>query len=81
MDRRPLLTGGMALQYSIPVSVVGSRIILTVPAELAGQVRPLPGATWNCSTLLDTNYIPPLYASGDNGFHEADTIGRQPWPQ
>jgi len=81
VDRRPTLTGGMALQYSIPVSVVGSRIILTVPAVLAAQVQPLPGATWNCSTVLDPNYIPPQYASGDNGFHEADTIGRQPWPQ
>jgi hypothetical protein len=85
VDRRPLLTGGTALQYSIPVSVSGSRIILTVPAVLAAQVRAavvLPGATWNCSTLLDTNYVFPTGDNvGDNGFHQADTIGRQPWPQ
>jgi hypothetical protein len=85
VDRRPLLTGGTALQYSIPVSVSGSRIILTVPAALAAQVRAavvLPGATWNCSTLGDPNYVFPTGDNvGDNGFHEADTIGRQPWPQ
>jgi hypothetical protein len=85
VDRRPLLTGGTALQYSIPVSVSGSRIILTVPAALAAQVRAavmLPGATWNCSTVLDPNYVFPTGPQvGDNGFHEADTIGRQPWPQ
>src|SRR6516165_4109796 len=33
-DRRPALTGGSALLYSIPVSVSGSRITLTVPADL-----------------------------------------------
>ena len=88
VDRRPLLTGGSALQYSIPVSVSGSRIILTVPAALAAQVRAavvLPGATWNCSTLLDPNYVSDIGEIGVNagnfGVHETDTIGRQPWPQ
>jgi hypothetical protein len=36
------------LLYSIPVSVSGSRITITVPAALAAQVRAavvLPGAT------------------------------------
>ena len=78
IDRRPALTGQPALQYSIPVSVSGSRIILTVPAALAAEVRAavvLPGATWNCFTLR-SNRI-----GGTDGFHQADTIGRQPWPQ
>src|SRR6266571_6167477 len=35
VDRRPALTGQPALLYSIPVSVSGSRITLTVPAALA----------------------------------------------
>jgi hypothetical protein len=77
-DRRPALTGGSALLYSIPVSVSGSRITITVPAALAAQIRAavvLPGATWNCFTLRDNG------SGGDNGFHQADTIGRQPWPQ
>jgi hypothetical protein len=85
VDRRPTLAGGTALQYSIPVSVSGSRIIVTVPPTLAAEVRAavmLPGATWNCSTVLDTNYLFPTGPEvGDNGFHEAGTIGRQPWPQ
>ena len=54
IDRRPALTGQPALLYSIPVSVSGSRITLTVPAALAAQVRAavvLPGATWNCFTV------------------------------
>src|SRR6516164_1649293 len=38
VDRRPALTGQPALQYSIPVSISGSRITLTVPAALAAQV-------------------------------------------
>jgi hypothetical protein len=41
------------LFYSIPVSVSGSRITLTVPTALAAQVQAavvLPGATWNCDT-------------------------------
>ena len=48
VDRRPALTGGTALLYSIPVSVSGSRITLTVPAALGAKVRAavvLPGAT------------------------------------
>jgi len=78
IDRRPALTGQPALVYSIPVSVSGSRITITVPAALAAQVRAavvLPGATWNCFTLR-SNRI-----GGTDGFHQADTIGRQPWPQ
>lgn len=78
IDRRPALTGGSPLQYSIPVSVSGSRIIITVPAALAAQVRAavvLAGATWNCTTVrVNTGY-------GTDGVHVADTIGRQPWPQ
>jgi len=78
IDRRPALTGGTALLYSIPVSVSGSRITLTVPAALAARVRAavvLPGATWNCITLRADG---PL---GSVGIHGADDIGRQPWPQ
>jgi hypothetical protein len=77
IDRRPALTGQPALQYSIPVSVSGSRITLTVPAALAAKVRAavvLPGATWNCSTVL-------VHTFGTDDAHLADTIGRQPWPQ
>ena len=78
IDRRPALTGGPALLYSIPVSVSGSRITLTVPAALAAQVRAavvLPGASWNCLTVRADG---PM---GTLGVHSADTIGRQPWPQ
>jgi hypothetical protein len=75
-DRRPELMDQPALVYSIPVSVSGSRITITVPAALAAQVRAavvLPGATWNCTTLL---------ATGNHGVHGADDIGgRRPWPQ
>jgi hypothetical protein len=77
-DRRPALTGGSALLYSIPVSVSGSRVTITVPAALAAQIRAavvLPGATWNCFTGRDNS------TGGDNGVHGADTTGRQPWPQ
>jgi hypothetical protein len=80
IDRRPALTGGSPLQYSIPVSVSGSRVILTVPAPLAAEVRGavvLPGATWNCLTVWDNtaNHNP------SDAIHAADGIGRQPWPQ
>jgi hypothetical protein len=86
VDRRPALTGGSALQYSIPVSVSGSRITLTVPAPLAAQVQAavvLPGATWNCFTLWNNTF---LLGHGTDAIHAgagvgADTIGRQPWPQ
>jgi hypothetical protein len=77
-DRRPALTGGTALLYSIPVSVSGSRVIITVPAALAAQVKAavvLPGATWNCFTVRANS------TGGTDGVHQADTIGRQPWPQ
>ena len=69
IDRRPALTGGTALLYSIPVSVSGSRITLTVPAALAAQVRAavvLPGATWNCLTVRADG---PM---GSDGVHSAD---------
>ena len=78
IDRRPALTGGTALLYSIPVSVSGSRITLTVPAALAAQVRAavvLPGASWNCLTVRADG---PM---GSVGVHRTDTVGRQPWPQ
>ena len=86
VDRRPALTGGPALQYSIPVSVSGSRITLTVPADLAAQVKAavvLPGATWNCLTLWNNTF---LLDHGTDAIHGpagvgADTIGRKPWPQ
>jgi len=81
VDRRAALTGGSALLYSIPVSVSGSRITLTVPAALAAKVRAavvLPGATWNCSTVLVNTF---LLGRGTDDAHLADTIGRQPWPQ
>jgi hypothetical protein len=81
LDRRPALTGGLALQYSIPVSVSGSRITLTVPAELAAQVRAavvLAGATWNCDTGWDNT---ALLGIGTDAIHLADVIGRHPWPQ
>ena len=82
-DRRPALTGGTALLYSIPVSVSGSRIIITVPAALAAQIRAavvLPGATWNCSTLWN-NTGTALFPIGTQAIHGIDEIGRQPWPQ
>jgi hypothetical protein len=78
VDRRPALTGGSALLYSIPVSVSGSSITLTVPATLASQVQPLPGATWNCDTGWSNT---ALFEIGTNANHLADAIGRQPWPQ
>ena len=77
-DRRPALTGGTALLYSIPVSVSGSRVTITVPAALAAQLRAavvLPGATWNCFTLRANS------SGGTDAVHQADVIGRQPWPQ
>jgi hypothetical protein len=85
-DRRPGLTGQPALLYSIPVSVSGSRITITVPAELAAQVKAavvLPGATWNCLTLWNNTF---LLEHGTDAIHGpagigADMIGRQPWPQ
>jgi hypothetical protein len=76
IDRRPALAGQPALLYSIPVSVSGSRMTITVPAALAAQVRAavvLPSATWNCLTLWGTG---PM---GTDSAHGADTIGRQPW--
>ena len=78
VDRRPALTGGSALIYSIPVSVSGSRITITVPAALAAQVQPLPGATWNCDTGWSNT---ALFGIGTDANHIADAIGRQPWPQ
>src|SRR5262249_19066208 len=85
-DRRPELTGGSAQQYSIPVSISGSRIILTVPAALAAQVRAavvLPGATWNCTTARLNTFLlgDGMLGHPSLGVHDADTIGRQPWPQ
>ena len=86
-DRRPLLTGGSALQYSIPMSVSGSRITLTVPGALAAQVRAavvLPGATWNCSTAWLNTYLlgDGMLGHASEGVHGADDIGgRRPWPQ
>ena len=77
IDRRPALTGQPALVYSIPVTVSGSHITVTVPAALAAQVRAavvLPGATWNCLTAW-------ISAPGTDAVHLADAIGRQPWPQ
>jgi hypothetical protein len=78
-DRRPELTDQPALVYSIPVSVSGSRITITVPAALAAQVRAavvLPGATWNCGTLWSNT------GQGNDSVHGADDIGgRRPWPQ
>jgi hypothetical protein len=81
VDRRPALTGGAALMYSIPVSISGSRITLTVPAALAAQVRAavvLPAATWNCDTGWDNT---ALFGIGTEAIHIADVIGRHPWPQ
>jgi hypothetical protein len=79
LDRRPALTGGSPVQYSIPVSVSGSRIILTVPAALAALVQPLPGASWYCITGWNNT---ALFGMGTNAFHFADLLGgRQPWPQ
>ena len=87
VDRRPLLTGGSALQYSIPVSVSGSRITITVPGALAAQVRAavvLPGATWNCGTgWLNTFLVGDgMLGHASDAVHSADDIGgRRPWPQ
>jgi hypothetical protein len=79
IDRRPALTGGSALLYSIPVSVSGSRITLTVPAALAAQVQPLPSATWGCTTGWNNTF---LLGIGSDAIHVADDIGGQhPWPQ
>ncbi len=81
VDRRPALTGQPALHYSIPVSVSGSSITLTVPAALAAQVQAavaLPGATWNCDTGWSNT---TLFGIGTDANHLADAIGRQPWPQ
>jgi hypothetical protein len=81
VDRRPALTGQPALFYSIPLSVSGSRITLTVPSALAAQVRAavvLPGATWNCNTGWNNT---ALLGIGTDAFHIADGIGRHPWPQ
>ena len=81
VDRRPALTGGSALMYSIPVSILGSLITITVPAALAAQVRAavvLPGATWNCDTGWSNT---ALFGIGTDANHIADAIGRQPWPQ
>jgi len=83
IDRRPTLTGGSALQYSIPVSVSGSRIIITVPAALAAEVRAavvLPGATWNCITVT-ARVNATDGPVGAHGLESPDAIGRQPWPQ
>ena len=80
VDRRPALTGGSALMYSIPVSISGSRITITVPAALAAQVRAavvLPGATWNCDTGWDNT---ALFGIGTEAIHIADVIGRHPCP-
>ena len=75
IDRRPTLTGGVPLQYSIPVSVSGSRIIITVPAALAAEVRAavLPGATWSCITASGKPRLP--------GTKFADFAPDNPWPQ
>jgi hypothetical protein len=81
VDRRPELTGDPALQYSIPVSVSGSRITITVPEELAAQVQAavvLPGATWNCFTLWNNTF---LFGNGTDAIHVTDTIEQQLWPQ
>jgi hypothetical protein len=82
-DRRPALTGQPALLYSIPVSVSGSRITITIPEALAAQVKAsvvLPGATWNCITLWAKNVLHRTEETSD--VHGADDIGgRRPWPQ
>jgi hypothetical protein len=72
LDRRPALTGGSPVLYSIPVSVSGSRIILTVPAGLAALVQPLPGANWYCITGWNNT---GLFGIGTNVFHFADILG------
>jgi hypothetical protein len=80
-DRRPELTGGSCLQYSIPVSVSGSRITITVTEELAAQVQAavvLPGATWNCFTVWNNTF---LLGHGTFALHLIDPIAQQPWPQ
>jgi hypothetical protein len=81
VDRRPALTGQPALFYSIPVSVSGSRITLTVPAALAAQVQAvvvLPGATWNCDTGWSNTVLLGIETDAS---HLADEIGRHSWPQ
>jgi hypothetical protein len=82
VDRRPALMGQPALVYSIPVSVSGSRITITVPAALAAQVEAsvvLPGAAWNCITGWDNT---TLLGIGTHAFHITDGIGgTHPWPQ
>lgn len=81
VDRRPALTGQPAMHYSIPASVSGSSITLTVPAALAAQVQAavvLPGATWNCDTGWSNT---SLFGIGTDANHLADAIGRHPWPQ
>ena len=79
IDRRPALIGQPALLYSIPVSVSGSSITLTVPAALAAQVQPLAGATWNCTTGWNNTF---LLGIGTAAIHFADDLGGpQPWPQ
>jgi hypothetical protein len=79
LDRRPALIGQPALLYSIPVSVSGSRIILTVPTYLAALVQPLPGASWYCITGWDNT---TLFGMGTDAIHIVDILGGlQPWPQ
>ena len=80
-DRRPTLTGGDTLQYSIPVSVSGSRIILTVPETLAAEVRAavLPGATWTCITASVTQGYGSKAGAKFADFVPDD--GDYPWPQ
>ena len=78
LDRRPALTGGQILVYSIPVTVSESRITLTVPAPLAALARALPGARWKLSTgWWDTG----LLVQGTNAIHFADGIDWQSWPK
>jgi len=80
-DRRPTLTGGDTLQYSIPVSVSGSRITLTVPEELAAEIRAavLPGARWSCITGWGTQGYGRLDGNGQPKF--IDFVVDNPWPQ
>jgi hypothetical protein len=78
IDRRPALTGGQILSYSIPITVSGSRITLTVPAQLAAVVQPLPGACWWPKTGW---WNTALLAKGTDAIHFADgVIGCEPWP-
>ena len=78
LDRRPALTGGQILLYNIPVTVSGSRITLTVPAQLAALVRPLPGARWKLSSGW---WNTGLLSQGTNAIHFADGTDWQPWPK